>query len=387
MSLSALDPLAATWWSWIVPLSLQALLLAGLALAFERLLGRRVRPGVLALLWGLLLLRLVLPPAAGEPLARAPLAPALEQPAAVVQAARIAPAGGALPRAAFALWLAGGGAVAGLALGRAHALRRRLRGPRDRAQEARLAPLFADEHAGLGLRRRVALEVRRGAPGPLVMGLLRPRVVVPDAFAAREELASLEAALLHELAHVARRDPWRDALLLAAQLPFWFHPAAWLAGRRLRSLAEAGADARAARALAGGAVRYRQLLAGIARRALEARPAGGRAVLALAGHRHELSARLTWLTPGRRRRHLHRAAEALALVLFAFACLPLTAPPEAWRARLTEVLGQSPPEPSSLEGCLQRRHLLFALAGGSAGGADSRDHEPSNDSPPQGHPR
>ncbi len=68
---------------------------------------------------------------------------------------------------------------------------------------------------------------------------------------------SLRAVLLHELAHVRRRD-WMTSLLAAANRAlFWFHPISWWVERRLTGLAEEACDS-AAIGATGDARRYAQ---------------------------------------------------------------------------------------------------------------------------------
>jgi hypothetical protein len=76
---------------------------------------------------------------------------------------------------------------------------------------------------------------------PLVWGILRPKLLLP-AQATSWENERLDAVLLHELAHVRRRDM---ATLCFAQMVcavFWFHPLVWLATWRLRMESEQASD-------------------------------------------------------------------------------------------------------------------------------------------------
>ena len=80
-------------------------------------------------------------------------------------------------------------------------------------------------------RRGVALAAHPAVGSPVVLGGFAPMILVPDDW---DEWpgASQRACLLHELAHLGRRD---DLTKLAAELaraPFWFHPAVgWLLAR------------------------------------------------------------------------------------------------------------------------------------------------------------
>lgn len=92
-----------------------------------------------------------------------------------------------------------------------------------------------------GFRRRVDLRWAASPMSPAVWGFRRVRILVPaDSSAWPFELR--RNVLLHELAHVARRDCTSGLLAGAACAVWWFHPLVWYAAGRVRSLAEQAAD-------------------------------------------------------------------------------------------------------------------------------------------------
>jgi TonB family protein len=84
-----------------------------------------------------------------------------------------------------------------------------------------------------GLSREVRVVECADSAVALVWGLLRPVVVLP-AEAASWAHERLRTVLLHELAHVQRRDPATQLLAQIATAVYWLHPLVWLAYRRLR---------------------------------------------------------------------------------------------------------------------------------------------------------
>lgn len=70
----------------------------------------------------------------------------------------------------------------------------------------------------------------------------RPILVLPTELFARLSPEALETVLIHELAHVRRKDHLVRILELAAMTFFWWHPVAWYASSRLRELEESCCD-------------------------------------------------------------------------------------------------------------------------------------------------
>jgi beta-lactamase regulating signal transducer with metallopeptidase domain/peroxiredoxin len=140
-----------------------------------------------------------------------------------------------------------------------HVVRQLLR----RAREVTDAGIRADAarlHAALGLRRLPRLLEAPGAPGPLVIGLLRPVVLLPEGVASRLSPEELRMALAHELAHVRRRDLWWSLPPHLARWLFYFYPLAALACREWVTAREAACDAAALRATGVAPAEYGRLL-------------------------------------------------------------------------------------------------------------------------------
>ena len=183
----------------------------------------------------------------------------------------------------------------------------------------RLAVEQAARH--LGVLRAVELRVSERVGSPLVCGLLRPVVVVPvEAERWPEERRRVVA--LHELAHVARGDVRAQLLAVLACSLYWFHPAVWLAARRLRAESERACDERVV-AIGGEPAEYATHLLDVVRTARRLRLTGSVAI-AMA-RRSTLEGRILSLLDGRRRRRglspRGRAAAAIAgsLVVIALA--------------------------------------------------------------------
>jgi biopolymer transport protein ExbD/Zn-dependent protease with chaperone function len=78
--------------------------------------------------------------------------------------------------------------------------------------------------------------------GPLVAGILRPRIVLPAAFVRTADAETLSFVLAHEAAHLARRDHWLVAAVQLATIVAWPVLPLWLAARQIRALCELACD-------------------------------------------------------------------------------------------------------------------------------------------------
>ena len=92
-----------------------------------------------------------------------------------------------------------------------------------------------------GLSWQLRLRTSPSEVGPLTWGVLRPVVLLPKASVTwpRERLLSV---LLHEAAHVRRKDCLARLIAVAASALYWPNPLVWLAARLLRRDAESAAD-------------------------------------------------------------------------------------------------------------------------------------------------
>jgi HEAT repeat protein len=76
---------------------------------------------------------------------------------------------------------------------------------------------------------------------PLVCGVWRPLMVMPASAAEWSDDRRL-VVVLHELAHIKRRDCLTQAMAQVVCAAYWFNPMVWLAARRLRAERERACD-------------------------------------------------------------------------------------------------------------------------------------------------
>lgn len=135
-------------------------------------------------------------------------------------------------------WLVGSWMLGVLALGLLHF--RSWRGlQRTRAAGVRPAQPFWQERADhlsslLGLARRTVVLLSDHVQVPSVVGWLRPVVLLPTSCLTGLTTAEVEMILLHELAHVRRRDYLVNLLQVAVETLLFYHPAVWWVSRQIR---------------------------------------------------------------------------------------------------------------------------------------------------------
>jgi hypothetical protein len=95
---------------------------------------------------------------------------------------------------------------------------------------------------------------------PLVVGWLRPVVMLPASALTGLSPAQLESIIAHELAHVRRHDYLVNALQSVAEVLLYYHPACWWISHRIRVEREHCCDDMAV-ALCGDGVTYASALA------------------------------------------------------------------------------------------------------------------------------
>jgi len=92
------------------------------------------------------------------------------------------------------------------------------------------------------LQRRFTAEVRKGAIGPAVVGVIAPRIVTPADFERKFSGEEQALVLAHERAHIARQDSRLNGLSAALQCLFWFNPLIHLAAHLMRIDQEMACD-------------------------------------------------------------------------------------------------------------------------------------------------
>ena len=93
-----------------------------------------------------------------------------------------------------------------------------------------------------GLRSSPELVETVGEGSPMLVGILRPAIVIPGETLRRLNFSEQIIVLGHELAHVRRGDLLWSLIVALVRAVFFFHPLVWLSQRRLNLAQEIAAD-------------------------------------------------------------------------------------------------------------------------------------------------
>lgn len=252
----------------VLSLSLSGALVAAVLFALKPLYRGRFSPTWQYYIWMLVLLRMVLPFALPEinltgalfaspvqrPEVRVQLAP---QQTAMVDVPSEAPqvfledqadALPALPWAAIAADVAAYAWVAWLAIGAMllvrkvtsyHSFTRFIRAGWRPVEDAAVLDALEEARILAGLRHGLPLYQNPLATSPMLVGILRPVIVLPNATLAPE---ALRLTLLHELIHYKRQDILYKWLVQLVACLHWFNPMIYLVRREIQEACELSCD-------------------------------------------------------------------------------------------------------------------------------------------------
>jgi beta-lactamase regulating signal transducer with metallopeptidase domain len=92
------------------------------------------------------------------------------------------------------------------------------------------------------MKRPVRLSCSEETAVPMVIGFVKPIIVIPQSLARELTEEEFEQVVLHEMAHVRRRDDWMKLAQKLVEAVLFFHPAVLWIGRRLNLEREIACD-------------------------------------------------------------------------------------------------------------------------------------------------
>ena len=141
----------------------------------------------------------------------------------------------------IALWLIGVSALSIRLLG-GWVVARRLAHRAVRPVSAEIQALVTRMAGRLALERAVRVVESSAIAVPMMVGWLRPVVLLPAAALSGFTPPQIEALIAHELAHVRRHDYLVNLLQSALETLLFYHPAVWWLSRRVRAERELCCD-------------------------------------------------------------------------------------------------------------------------------------------------
>ncbi len=215
--------------SWLLTVNVSTAVLLAAALLLDRALARRTRASLRLALYAPVALRVLVPPSWTVAAAHVPELTVrmmrIPSEALSARAAQASPAGVPWAVVAAFAYLAVALVLGVRAVARRRALERAIDPARPLAGvEAPCAVLCHDEL------------------GPMVVGLLRPRIVLPQSLVEGASPSSLACIAKHEAAHVRRGDPWLVAGMELLLVAAWPVLPLWVTAARVRHLIELACD-------------------------------------------------------------------------------------------------------------------------------------------------
>lgn len=360
-----LNTLSITWWSWMSGMFWQVSLLIILISGADLLLRRWVWPQVRYTLWFMVLLKLILPPTIASPLSITsnfqPIAlkamghynteqtsiihnttpsgttttTAGSRSILTSEGKTILPEGeSTIPKTniklnwqvfAMFIWLLGSLAILIFLIKKFSEMRKA-----NKSGEKKVVPGWFDLIL-IQCARKLNLQVipnvviTKKVNSPAIFGMIRPVLLLPTDFFRVTSKKDTENILLHELAHIKRRDLLVKEFETFLTIIYWFNPLFWGVKKQLQHLRELCCDSTVAGVLQRKVKGYRNTLLETARRLLAQPLEPGLGFLGLFEDSDRISMRLKWLDKDTFKFRWLRNTLVVFVIIFVPLCiLPMT---------------------------------------------------------------
>jgi beta-lactamase regulating signal transducer with metallopeptidase domain len=100
--------------------------------------------------------------------------------------------------------------------------------------DEKLTQILLDIKQKMNITKNVQVKVSRIVSLPMIMGVLKPVILIPASLVSVFSQEQLETILAHELAHLKRHDFLLNGLQSVLDVIYFFHPAMWLLSAQIR---------------------------------------------------------------------------------------------------------------------------------------------------------
>jgi beta-lactamase regulating signal transducer with metallopeptidase domain len=140
----------------------------------------------------------------------------------------------------FLLWIVGEMIFIALLLQRILFVRRII--AQSKPASDNLQDILAESCRKIGIKKKIELKVSQGLLSPAACGLLKPKIILPSSLLKCFSQEKLHTTLLHELAHIKRKDIWINSLQSILQILYFYNPLLWIANTIVRRIREQAVD-------------------------------------------------------------------------------------------------------------------------------------------------
>jgi prepilin-type processing-associated H-X9-DG protein len=111
-----------------------------------------------------------------------------------------------------------------------------------RVHDSDLVEALTQQSAALGISRVPNMAWCKKVTVPMVVGIVRPVILLPLSFSNGLTTRQVEMILCHELAHIRRLDPIVNLMQRLLETVLFYHPAVWFVSRQIREQRELCCD-------------------------------------------------------------------------------------------------------------------------------------------------
>ena len=110
----------------------------------------------------------------------------------------------------------------------------------ERVSDSSIISLLNHLKHDLGITNQIDLLLLNGdgTYSPMVTGLFRPKVLLPEFLLSNSDIEKLRPILLHELVHIKRGDLLVNFVLSWIQIFYFFHPVVWIVSSKILTISE-----------------------------------------------------------------------------------------------------------------------------------------------------